>query len=103
MSGSRGDVSGVATVRRQTISCSGPSDTVVSATLTELLRRTHLSAPSELAAVVANPVRRIGAQDFVLYPIDYEQRTLVPLRGSHAENLASLSATGPSRSSFGTT
>jgi hypothetical protein len=102
MSGSPADGSRVATERRRTVSC-GPSDTAVSAMLTELLRRTHLSAPSELAAVVANPVRRIGAQDFVLYPIDYEQRTLVPLRGSHAENLASLSATGPSRSSFGTT
>jgi hypothetical protein len=29
--------------------------------LTELLRRTHLSAPSDLAAVVADPVRRIDA------------------------------------------
>jgi serine/threonine protein phosphatase PrpC len=62
--------------------------------LTELLRRTHLSAPSDLAAVVADPVRRIGAQDVVLYLIDYEQRTLVPLPGSHPEDLAPLSVTG---------
>ena len=83
MSGSPGDVSGVATEGRATVSCSGPSDTAVSAMLTELLRRTHLSAPADLAAVVADPVRRIGAQDVVLYLIDYEQRTLVPLPGSH--------------------
>jgi hypothetical protein len=94
MSGSPGDVSGVATERRRTVSRSGPSDTAVSAMLTELLRRTHLCAPSDLAAVVADPVRRIGARDVVLYLIDYEQRTLVPLRGSHPEDLAPLSVTG---------
>jgi serine/threonine protein phosphatase PrpC len=93
MSGSPADGSGVATERRRTVSC-GPSDTAVSAMLTELLRRTHLSAPSDLAAVVADPVRRIGARDVVLYLIDYEQRTLVPLRGSHPEDLAPLSVTG---------
>jgi serine/threonine protein phosphatase PrpC len=93
MSGSPGDVSGVATDRRRTVSC-GPSDTAVAAMLTELLRRTHLSAPSDLAAVVADSVRRIGARDVVLYLIDYEQRTLVPLRGSHPEDLAPLSVTG---------
>jgi serine/threonine protein phosphatase PrpC len=80
--------------RRRTVSCSGPSDTAVSAMLTELLRRTHLSAPSDLAAVVADPVRRIGGRDVVLYLIDYEQRTLVPLRGSHPEDLPPLSVTG---------
>jgi serine/threonine protein phosphatase PrpC len=94
MSGSPGDASRVAAERRGTVSCSGPSDTAVSAMLTELLRRTHLTAPSDLAAVVADPVRRIGAQDVVLYLIDYEQRTLVPLPGSHPEELAPLSVTG---------
>jgi hypothetical protein len=84
----------VAAERRGTVSCSGPSDAAVSAMLTELLRRTHLTAPSDLAAVVADPVRRIGAQDVALYLIDYEQRTLVPLPGSHPEELAPLSVTG---------
>jgi hypothetical protein len=42
--------------------------------LTELLRRTHLSAPADLAATVADPARRIGAQDVVLYLIDYDPR-----------------------------
>jgi serine/threonine protein phosphatase PrpC len=93
MSGSPGDAAGV-TERRGTVSGSGPSDTAVSAMLTELLRRTHFSAPSDLAGVVADPVRRIGAQHVVLYLIDYEQRTLVPLPGSHAEGLAPLSVTG---------
>jgi hypothetical protein len=62
--------------------------------LTELLRRTHLGAPSDLAAVVADPVRRIGAQDVVLYLIDYEQRTLIPLPGLHRANRAPLSVAG---------
>src|SRR3954452_2983892 len=94
MSGSPGNVSGVATERQGTVSCAGPSDTAVSAMLTELLRRTYLSAPSDLAAVVADSGRRIGAQDVVLYLVDYEQRTLVPLLSSHPEDLAPLSVTG---------
>jgi serine/threonine protein phosphatase PrpC len=94
MSGSPGDVSDVATERRGTASCAGPSENAVAAMLTELLRRTHLSAPADLAATVADPARRIGAQDVVLYLIDYEQRTLVPLPGSHPEGLAPLSVTG---------
>jgi hypothetical protein len=94
MSGSSGDVSGVATERRGTVSCSGPSDTAVSAMLTELLQRTHLSAPSDLAAVVADPAGHIAAQDVAVYLIDYEQRTLVPLPGSHREDLVPLSVAG---------
>ena len=94
MSGSPGDVSGVATEHRGTVSGSGPSDTAVSAMLTELLRRTHLCAPADLAAVVADPVRRIGAHDVVVYLIDYEQRTLVPLPGFQREDLVPLSVTG---------
>jgi hypothetical protein len=94
MSGSPGDVSDAATERRGTVSCAGPSDSAVAAMLTELLRRTHLSAASDLARVVGDPARRIGAQDVWLYLIDYEQRTLVPLPGPRAEALAPLSVTG---------
>jgi Stage II sporulation protein E (SpoIIE) len=94
MSGSPSEVSGVATERRATASSSEPSDTAVSAMLTELLGRTHLSAPSDVAAVVADPVRRIGAQDVVLYLIDYEQRTLVPRPGSQRGDLLPLSVAG---------
>jgi hypothetical protein len=47
--------------------------------LTELLRRTHLSAPSDLAAIVADQARSIGAQDVVLYLINYELDELLPI------------------------
>jgi len=60
----------------------------------ELLRRTHLCAPSDLAAVIADPPRRIGARSVVLYLIDYEQQSLVPLPGSGRGDLAPLSVAG---------
>jgi serine/threonine protein phosphatase PrpC len=62
--------------------------------MNELLRRTHLGGPSDLAGVIADPARHIGAQDVVLYLIDYEQRTLVPVPGSHREGLVPLSVAG---------
>jgi hypothetical protein len=45
----------------------------------ELLRRTHLSAPSDLGAIVAEQAASIGAGDLVIYLVDYEQAMLVPL------------------------
>ncbi|HEV7749997.1 MAG TPA: GAF domain-containing SpoIIE family protein phosphatase [Baekduia sp.] len=45
----------------------------------ELLRRTHLSAPSDLARIIAGQAASIGAGDLVLYLIDYEQAMLMPL------------------------
>jgi serine/threonine protein phosphatase PrpC len=45
----------------------------------ELLRRTHLSAPSDLAGIVARQAAAIGAGDVVLYLVDYEQALLMPL------------------------
>jgi len=50
--------------------------------LSELLRRTHLSAPSDLAHVIADQARSIGARDVALYLIDYDQNTLMPLAGT---------------------
>jgi hypothetical protein len=50
--------------------------------LHELLRRTHLSAPSDIAAIVADQARVIGARDVDLYLADIEQESLVPLAGS---------------------
>src|SRR4051812_37316061 len=46
--------------------------------LLEVLRRTHLSAAPDLAAVVAEEGHRIGADGLVLYLLDHEQRCLVP-------------------------
>jgi hypothetical protein len=45
----------------------------------ELLRRTHLSAPSDLAGIIAGQAASIGAGDVVLYLVDYEQAVLMPL------------------------
>ena len=47
--------------------------------LHELLRRTHLSAPSDLGAIVADQATSIGARDVVTYLIDYELDVLSPL------------------------
>ena len=45
----------------------------------EVLRRTHLSAPAQLAAVVAEEARAVGIDSLVLYLVDYEQKTLIPV------------------------
>jgi Stage II sporulation protein E (SpoIIE) len=79
--------------RARSPSCS-PSDASVAEMLNELLRRTYLSAPSDLAAVIAEQARRIGARDVALYLIDYEHRTLVPVGGPQRADLAPLSVSG---------
>jgi hypothetical protein len=93
MSSSPGEVSGVATTVERHLRPLSPAHRV-SAKLTERPRRTHLSAASDVAAVVADPVRRIGAQDVVLYLIAYEQRTLVPHPVSAARSRAALGRAG---------
>ena len=62
--------------------------------LSGLLRRSHLSAPSELAAVIADQATAIGARDIGLYLIDYEQSVLVPMPMRAADDLAPLSVAG---------
>jgi hypothetical protein len=49
-----------------------------------LLRRTHLSTPSGLAAAVCEQAASIGATEVGLYLVDYEQSVLVPVPGSAA-------------------
>ena len=73
-----------------------PSSTgeVVADLLQGLLRRTHLSAPSDLAAVVADQAACLGATDVAVYLIDYEQSTLMPLRRGPEDQLSPLSVTG---------
>jgi Stage II sporulation protein E (SpoIIE) len=94
MSGSpRGVADGVAGATTS-VSSAGPSNAAVADMLNELLRRTHLGGPSELPAVVAEPVRRIGARSVVLYLIDYEQRMLVPVTGPQDQDAAPLSIAG---------
>ena len=50
--------------------------------LRSLLHASHLLAPDDLASTVAAHARALGARETVLYLVDYEQATLVPLRGA---------------------
>jgi hypothetical protein len=94
MSGSRqrvaDEVPGASTIP----SSAGPSSAAVADMFNELLRRTHLGGPSEMAAAIAEPARRIGARSVALYLIDYAQRLLVPVAGPHTEDAAPLSVAG---------
>jgi hypothetical protein len=86
--------SDAATEPRRTAAPRGPSDTSVADMLNELLRRTYLSAPSDLGAVIAEQAQRIGAHDVVLYLIDYEERALVPLSDPRRGDCQPLSVEG---------
>ena len=68
------------------------SDTA--AMLGRLLRRTHLSAPAELATIVAEEARAIGVERLVMYLVDYDQRRLVPVPSPDAEGREPLSVHG---------
>ncbi|ADG76086.1 protein serine/threonine phosphatase [Cellulomonas flavigena DSM 20109] len=46
-----------------------------------LLEASHLAAPHEVPALVADHALRLGAQDPVLYLVDLEQSVLVPFTG----------------------
>ncbi|HEX2075495.1 MAG TPA: PP2C family protein-serine/threonine phosphatase [Geodermatophilus sp.] len=50
--------------------------------LGSLLRASHLMAPDDLAATVAAQARQLGVQETVLYLADYEQVSLLPIRGA---------------------
>jgi hypothetical protein len=94
MSGSPRRVSDEVPGAGTSASSAGPSNAAVADMFNELLRRTHLGGPSELAAMVAEPARRIGARSVVLYLIDYEQRLLVPVAGPQDQDAAPLSVAG---------
>ncbi|RJK96000.1 PP2C family protein-serine/threonine phosphatase [Vallicoccus soli] len=55
-----------------------------------LLGRTHLSAPAEVAAAVAETVRSAGGDGAVAYLVDYEQRHLVPVPARPARGVSVL-------------
>lgn len=61
--------------------------------LQELLRRTHLSGPPDLATVVSEEARRIGADPVVLYVLDLEQSYLVPVPGAAAREVVPVRGT----------
>ena len=62
--------------------------------LNEVLRRTHLSAPAQLATVVAEAARTLGIESLVLYLVDYEQKTLVPVPAPDAAGREPLPLVG---------
>lgn len=71
------------------------SDVETAELLKELLRRTHLSAPSDIGATVRDQAASLGgATDVGLYLVNYEQDTLVPIPGGVAGDPESLSVTG---------
>jgi hypothetical protein len=69
-------------------------DDQVSELLHELLRRSHLTTPSDLPRVVADQAQSIGAREVVLYLIDYEQDALVPVPGDAVVGETPLSVAG---------
>lgn len=69
-------------------------DATIAALFCEVLRRTHLSAPSDVAAVIAEPLAVIGARDVAIYVVDYELEHLVPLYGGGVEGTGALPIIG---------
>lgn len=55
-----------------------------------LVRRGRLAAPSDLAALVAERAHGIGADEVVVYLVDYGQTMLVPLPGLDAADRGAL-------------
>lgn len=70
------------------------SDAGTAELLKELLRRTYLSAPSDIGATVSDQAASLGATDVALYLINYEHDALMPLRGSAADQSGQLSVAG---------
>lgn len=62
--------------------------------LSELLRRTHLSAPGDLPDVLADQARSVGAHGVDIYLIDYDLSCLRPLRAVEDGGLAPIPITG---------
>jgi hypothetical protein len=62
--------------------------------LQEILRRTHLSSAPDLATVLAEEARIIGVDPLVLYLLDHEQRRLVPVPSSSAQDREPLPIQG---------
>jgi hypothetical protein len=66
----------------------------VSSLLSELLRRTHLSAPDDLARIVAEEGRNAGATAVDLYLVDYEASFLRPLPASPEDEREAIPIVG---------
>jgi hypothetical protein len=55
--------------------------------LGSLLRAAHLLSPVDLASTVAAQARALGATETVLYLVDHEQVTLLPLSGGASRSV----------------
>ena len=75
------------------LACPAGDDAIL-ALLDGLLRRTHLSTPSDVPAVIAEEARCIGARDVALYLVDYELSMLMPLSDGAADVGEPLSIAG---------
>ena len=64
------------------------------AALDTVLRAAHVMAPGEMPELALAGARHLGAGTAVLWLIDYEQSTLVPLLGAHDEDRRPLSVDG---------
>jgi serine phosphatase RsbU (regulator of sigma subunit) len=62
--------------------------------LQEVLRRTHLSAAPDLAAVFGEQARAIGVDPLTIYVLDLEQKWLLPVPGSGMEGTEPLPVQG---------
>jgi hypothetical protein len=60
----------------------------------DVLADTHLSGPSDLAPLLDLHARTIGAQDLVLYLVDYGQSLLVPVPAAHVTETEALRIEG---------
>ena len=75
------------------LACPAGDDAIL-ALLDGLLRRTHLSTPSDVPAVIAEEARCIGARDVALYLVDYELSMLMPVSDGAADVGEPLSIAG---------
>ena len=62
--------------------------------LQEVLRRAHLSSAPDLATVVAEEARSIGVDSLVMYLVDHEQKRLVPVPSTGAQDREPLPVQG---------
>src|ERR687884_2081622 len=50
--------------------------------VTDLVQASHLVVPDDVAALIVEHARGLGADDAALYLVDYEQRVLAPVPNS---------------------
>jgi serine phosphatase RsbU (regulator of sigma subunit) len=69
-------------------------DAIAGGLFTGFLRRTHLSAPADIAVLAAQEATAFGASNVVIYLVDHEQRRLIPLPVDASQPLEPLDIDG---------